>query len=254
MYIDTHAHIYAEEFDKDRMEILEKSFEAGVKKIYMPGIDHSTIDLMMETEEKSKGQCIPMMGLHPCYVKKDFEKELYLIEDWLSKRSFSAIGEIGIDLHWDTSFRAQQEEAFKIQITLAEKHKLPIIIHCRNSFRETMDILKSSITDKTNGIFHCFSGTKEDAEEVASIGFKVGIGGVVTFKNSGLDKLIPDIDLSQIVLETDSPYLAPAPDRGKRNDPSYIPIIAKKIAEIKNITLEEVGKTTTENALRIFKA
>jgi len=252
MYIDTHAHIYDEEYDADRASMLEKAYEAGVQRIYMPNIDHTSIDGMMETEQKYPAQCVAMMGLHPCYVKKDFEKELYIIEDWLNKRTFSAIGEIGIDLYHDTTFRAQQEEALKIQIALAEKHDTPIVIHCRNSFRETMDIIKSLKSEKLKGIFHCFSGTRKDAEEVVSIGFKIGIGGVVTFKNSGLDKVIPDLNINDIVLETDGPYLAPVPYRGKRNEPSYIPLIAKKIAELKNITIEEVEKTT-QNALRVFK-
>jgi TatD DNase family protein len=253
MYIDTHAHIYDSEFQSDRSSMLEKAYEIGVHKIYMPNVDHTSIDGMMELENKYPSQCISMMGLHPCYVKKDFEKELYLVEDWLNKRKFSAIGEIGIDLHWDTTFRAQQEEALKIQIALAEKHNLPIIIHCRNSYRETMDIIKSLKSEKLKGIFHCFSGTKEDAEEVTSIGFKIGIGGVVTFKNSGLDKILPDISLEHIVLETDSPYLAPVPHRGKRNEPAYIPIIAQRIAELKNLSMEEVAKVTTSNALQLFK-
>jgi TatD DNase family protein len=253
MYIDTHAHIYSEEFEKDRPEILEKAYEAGVHKIYMPNIAHTSIDGMLELEAKYPGRCIPMMGLHPCYVKKDFEKELYLVEDWLSKRSFSAVGEIGIDLYWDTTFRAYQEEAFKIQVALAVRHQLPIVIHCRNSYRETMDLLLSIRTEQLRGVFHCFSGTPEEAKEVASIGFYVGIGGVATFKNGGLDKVIPELDLSSIVLETDSPYLAPVPYRGKRNDPSYIPIIAQRIAEFKNIAVEEVAARTTQNALTLFQ-
>jgi TatD DNase family protein len=219
----------------------------------MPNVDHTSIDGMMELELQYPGQCISMMGLHPCYVKKDFEKELYLVEDWLSKRSFSAIGEIGIDLYWDTSFKAQQEEALKIQIALAEKYQLPIIIHCRNSFRETIEIIKSVKTDQLKGIFHCFSGNKEEAEEVISLGFKIGIGGVATFKNGGLDKVIPHINLEHLVLETDSPYLAPVPYRGKRNEPSYIPLIAEKIGELKNISAEEVGKITSDNALGLFR-
>jgi len=253
MYIDTHAHIYAEEFKEDRQAMLDKAWEVGVQKIYMPNVDHTSIDEMMELELKYPQQCIPMMGLHPCYVKKDFEKELYLVEDWLNKRSFSAVGEIGIDLYWDTSFKTQQEEALRIQLALAEKHRLPIVIHCRNSFRETMDVIKSVKSNTLTGIFHCFSGNLEEAEEVISIGFKLGIGGVVTFKNGGLDKIIPSVGLEHIVLETDSPYLAPMPYRGKRNEPSYIPIIARKVADLKNIPVEEVEKITTENALKLFR-
>ena len=253
MYIDTHAHIYEEEFNTDRAELLEKSVEIGIHKIYMPNIDNTSIDKMMEVENKYPTQCIAMMGLHPCHVKKDFEKELYIVEDWLSKRPFSAMGEIGIDLYHDTTFKVQQEEALKIQVAMAEKHRLPIIIHCRNSFRETMDLIKSIKSEKLKGIFHCFSGTKEDADEVISIGFKIGIGGVVTFKNSGLDKIIPELNLNDIVLETDSPYLAPVPHRGKRNEPTYIPIIAKKIAALKKVSVDEVGEITSKNALQLFK-
>lgn len=253
MFIDTHAHLYSEEFNNEREAILSKSFDLGVQKIYMPNIDHTSIDGMMELENKHPNQCISMMGLHPCYVKKDFEKELYIVEDWLNKREFCAVGEIGIDLYWDKTFLAQQEEALKIQIMFAQKFKLPIIIHCRNSFRETIELIKSVKNDTLEGIFHCFSGTKEEADEVISLGFKLGIGGVVTFKNGGLDKILPDINLEHIVLETDSPYLAPIPYRGKRNEPSYIPIIAQKIAEIKNCPIEEVQKTTTQNALALFK-
>lgn len=253
MFIDTHAHVYDEDFKADREDMLAKAYEAGVHQIYMPNVDHTSIDGMMELELRYPGQCIAMMGLHPCYVKKEFERELYIVEDWLNKRSFSAVGEIGIDLYWDKTFRVQQEEALKIQIALAEKHKLPIVIHCRNSFRETMDLIKSVKSDELKGIFHCFSGTLEEAQEVESIGFKIGIGGVVTFKNGGIDKIIPDIPLENIVLETDSPYLSPVPHRGKRNDPSYIPIIAQKIADLKKIPVEEVGKITSVNAKQLFQ-
>jgi TatD DNase family protein len=253
IYIDTHAHIYSEEFDKDRPDMLRHAFEKGVEKIYMPNVDRDSIDGMLELEEKYPGQCIAMMGLHPCNVKKDFEKELYIVEEWLKNRRFAAVGEMGMDLYWDTTFRTQQEEAFKIQVGLAQKHFLPIVVHCRNSMKETIALLNTIHNGKLTGIFHCFSGTIEDAKEIISMGFLLGIGGVATFKNGGLDKILPEIDLKHIVLETDSPYLAPVPYRGKRNEPSYIPIIAEKIAEIKNIPLEEVAKETTSNALRLFK-
>lgn len=253
MFIDTHAHVYDEDFKADREDMLASAYEAGVHRIYMPNVDHTSIDGMMELELRYPDQCIAMMGLHPCYVKKEFERELYLVEDWLNKRSFSAVGEIGIDLYWDKTFRAQQEEALKIQIALAEKHTLPIVIHCRNSFRETMDLIKSVKSDELKGIFHCFSGTLEEAKEVESIGFKIGIGGVVTFKNGGIDKIIPDVPLETIVLETDSPYLSPVPHRGKRNEPSYIPIIAQKIADLKKIPVEDVGRITSANARQLFK-
>ena len=252
-YIDTHAHIYSEEFKEDLHDVLRVTFEKGVEKIYMPNLDHSSIDGMLELEDKYPGKCIPMMGLHPCYVKKDFEKELYLVEDWLKKKKFAAVGEIGIDLYWDTTFRPQQEEAFKIQVELAKKHHLPIVIHCRNSMKETLDLLQPMVSNDLKGVFHCFIGTIEDARQIIEMGFYMGIGGVATFKNGGVDKVLPDIEIKHLVLETDSPYLAPTPHRGKRNDPGFIPLIAQKLAEIKKISLDEVAKETTFNALQLFK-
>jgi TatD DNase family protein len=253
MYIDSHSHIYAEEFDLDQQEVLRKCLDAGVNKIYMPNVDHTSIDRMLETEHKNPDHCIPMMGLHPCNVKRDFEKELYLVESWLRKRKFAAVGEIGTDLYHDKTFFPQQEEAFKIQVGFAKEYHLPIVIHCRNSMRETIDLLKKIRHDSLTGIFHCFSGTLEEANQVVEMGFYLGIGGVVTFKNGGLDKVLPDIDLKHIVLETDSPYLAPVPHRGKRNESTYIPIIAEKVGLLKKMTAEEVGEITSANALKLFK-
>lgn len=250
--IETHAHLYAEEFDKDRDTAVAMAGEKGVSKIYMPNVDSSSIDRMMEAELKYKNVCISTMGLHPCYVKKEFQRELYLVEDWLGKRKFAAIGEIGIDLYWDLTFRAQQEEAFCIQVELAKKYKLPIIIHCRNSFRETMDLLKPLLDGQLKGIFHCFGGTLEEANEVIEAGFLMGIGGVVTFKKAGLDQVIPSVSLDHLVLETDSPYLAPVPYRGKRNEPSYLSIIAQQIADYKQCSLQEVTEKTTANATSLF--
>lgn len=252
-YIDTHAHIYNDEFSKDRDDMLRVAFEKGLDRIYMPNVDHTSIDGMLELELKYPGQCLPMMGLHPCNVKKDFEKELYLVEDWLRKKKFSAVGEIGMDLYWDVTFRPQQEEAFKIQVDLAKKHKLPIVIHCRSSMKETLDLLEPLMEDGLKGIFHCFSGTLEDAKKINEFGFYLGIGGVVTFKNGGLDKILPEVDMKHIVLETDAPYLAPVPFRGKRNVPGLLPLIAQKIAEIKKLSEEEVANVTTANALTLFE-
>ncbi|CAN5614643.1 TatD family hydrolase [soil metagenome] len=251
-YIDTHAHIYAKEFESDINKVLEKSREVPISKIYMPNIDHTSIDRMMELEEKNRDLCLSMMGLHPCSVKKDFEKELYQVEEWLSKRKFAAIGETGIDLYWDKTFIRQQEEALKIQIDLAKKYKIPIVLHCRDSFEETIDIIEKHKDDDLKGIFHCFTGSLDEANRVINSGFYLGIGGVVTFKNGGLDKVLPDLDLSNIVLETDSPYLAPVPYRGKRNEPAYLESIAVKIAELKKIEIEEVMEATTFNAQKIF--
>lgn len=252
MFIDTHAHIYAEQFKKDQEEVLRKAFEQGVEKIYLPNIDHTSIDDMMEVEAKHPEKCFAMMGLHPCSVKQDFEKELYIVEDWLNKRSFTAIGEIGTDLYWDKTFFTQQAEAFKIQVEWAKKHKLPIIIHCRDSFQETIDLLSPLMDEHLTGIFHCFTGTNEDAQKAIELGFLLGIGGVSTFKNGGLDKVLPAVAIEHLVLETDCPYLAPVPHRGKRNESSYIPLIAKRLAEIKGLTVEEIEMETTKNAERLF--
>jgi TatD DNase family protein len=194
-----------------------------------------------------------MMGLHPCYVKKDFEKELYLVEDWLSRRKFAAVGEIGTDLFWDKTFWDHQQEAFKLQVGWAKKYQLPVVIHCRESIDQTIEILEPLLDGKLTGVFHCFSGNLEQAKKIISMGFLLGIGGVATFKNGGLDKVIPEIDLQHLVLETDSPYLAPTPHRGKRNTPEHIPLIAKKVSEYKNVSLEEVQDVTTKNALTLFQ-
>ncbi|MBX2962596.1 MAG: TatD family hydrolase [Cyclobacteriaceae bacterium] len=252
-YIDTHAHIYLEEFDADRNDVFSRAVEGSVKKILMPNIDHSSIDRMLEVELKSNGLCLSMMGLHPCSVNKDFEKELYRVEEWISKRKFIAIGETGTDLYWDKTYWEQQVDAFKIQLRWAKQYKVPIVIHSRDSLDQTIDLVEQLKDDNLNGVFHCFTGSELQAKRVADLGFYMGIGGVVTFKNGGLDKVLPLIDMDRIVLETDSPYLAPVPHRGKRNEPAYIPAIANKVAEIKQVSLEEVERVTTQNAIKLFQ-
>lgn len=251
-FIDTHAHIYHEDFTVDRVDMLHRCEEQGIRKIFMPNVDHASIDGMLELESRSDGRCIPMMGLHPCSVKKNFEKELYIVEEWLSKRKFSAVGEIGIDLYWDKTFFEQQKEAFGVQVNWAKKYSLPIVIHCRESIDETIELVERLQEGNLRGVFHCFSGSAEQASKITKLGFYLGIGGVVTFKNGGLDKVIPEIELEQMVLETDSPYLAPVPHRGKRNEPSYIPLVAKKIAELKDQSIDDVQEITTKNALNLF--
>jgi len=253
MYIDTHAHIYADAFEEDIGAMIERALECGVQEIFMPNIDHASIESMLELEEKYPGHCIPMMGLHPCHVNKDFEKELYIVEEWLEKRKFAAVGEIGMDLYWDKTFGEQQREAFKIQIGFAKKYQIPIVIHNREAFEETISIVEQEKDEKLEGIFHCFTGTVAEAKRIVDLGFFMGIGGVATFKNGGLDKVIPEIGLERLVLETDSPYLAPAPYRGKRNEPAYIPIIAEKIAGYLQISKEEVAAKTTKNANTVFR-
>lgn len=251
--IETHAHIYAEQFKNDIAEVLERSQETGIQKIVMPNIDHTSIDGMMELEEKNPNFCLSTMGLHPCSVDKGFEKELYIIEEWLNKRDFVAIGEMGTDLYWDKTFIDQQVEAFKIQVEWAKKFKRPIIIHCRESLDMTIDLVEALKTDELTGVFHCFNGTVEQAERIAGMDFYLGLGGVTTFKNSGMDQVVPKLDLDRIVLETDSPYLAPVPNRGKRNEPSYLELVARKIADYKEMSLDDLKSKTTENANKLFK-
>ena len=235
--IDTHAHIYSEKFEDDIDDVIRRAQDAGVEKIYLPNIDSKSIDGMLELESRYPDLCVPMMGLHPCHVKEDFEKELYIVEEWLSKRSFVAVGEIGTDLYWDkTNFEAQKQ-AFNIQCDLAVKYNIPVIIHCRESIGETIELVSQKSNSKLRGIFHCFTGTEKEASEITGLGFHIGIGGVATFKNGGLDDLIRSVDIEHMVLETDSPYLSPVPFRGKRNEPAYVLEVARKIAQLKLISL-----------------
>ena len=251
-WTDTHAHIYSDEFKADRADVLARCEQNGVSRIFMPNVDHSSIDAMLEVESRWKGTHA-MMGLHPVSVKKGFERELYLVEEWLEKRKFCAVGEIGTDLYWDKTFWDQQCEAFTIQVNWAKKLGIPVVIHCRESLDETLALVEKLQDGTLSGIFHCFGGSLEQAERISKLNFYVGIGGVATFKKSGLESVLPDISIDRIVLETDSPYLAPVPHRGKRNEPGHIPLIAQRVAELKNMPLEELQLKTTENALRIFK-
>lgn len=251
--IETHAHVYVEQFKDDLADTLERAQIAGVNRIYMPNIDHTSIDAMMELETAYPGYCIATMGLHPCSVGKDFEKELYQVEAWLNKREFVAIGEMGTDLYWDKTFVDQQVEAFKIQVDWAKDLEKPIIIHCRESLEMTIKLVEELKDDRLTGVFHCFGGTPEQAKRIKELGFFIGLGGVTTFKNSGMDKVIPDLDLGHIVLETDSPYLSPVPHRGKRNEPAYIALVAQRIADLRQMGLSELIEITTENANELFK-
>ena len=253
MFIDTHTHLYSEEFNADRIEKINEAISKSVTKFYMPNVDSSSIEGMLQLEVHFPEQCLPMMGLHPCSVKENYREELEIVKKWLDLRRFAAIGEIGIDLYWDKTFIKEQELAFREQIFWALEYNYTVVIHCRNAFDEIFSILKSF--DKLpKGIFHCFSGDFIQAEKILSLGnFKLGIGGVVTFKNSGLDKVVEQLKLTDLVLETDAPYLAPMPYRGKRNESAYIPLIAQKIAEIKNVSIEEVAEITSQNALEIFE-
>ncbi|MCU0468263.1 MAG: TatD family hydrolase [Arcicella sp.] len=249
--IETHAHIYDQAFVEDREAMLEKAFSVGVSEIWMPNCNSETIEGMMALANQYPNKCLPMMGLHPCYVKEDFEKELYLVEDWLSKYQFLAIGEIGMDLYWDKTFVEQQEKAFLYQCQLAKKYHLWIDIHSRNAFWETVALIEKNADPHLKGIFHCFTGTLEEVQKAIDLGFLLGVGGVATFKNGGLDKVLPHISLENIVLETDAPYLAPVPYRGKRNESAYLPIIAQKVADLMECSVEKVLDITSQNALKL---
>jgi TatD DNase family protein len=250
--IDTHAHIYSDKFAGDRDAMLERAFEQGLSRIYMPNIDHTSIDGMLELEEQYPGKCFAMMGLHPCSVDAKFEKELYIVEEWLGKRDFVGVGEMGIDLYWDKTYLEQQREAFRIQAGWAKQYKRPLIIHTRESMGETIALLEELADESLFGIVHCFTGNLDEAKQIIELGFHLGIGGVATFKKGGLDKVIPHIDLKHLVLETDSPYLAPTPHRGKRNEPAYVNLVAQKVAGYKALTVEEVETQTDQNALALF--
>lgn len=252
MFVDTHTHLYSKEFDKDRDILIQKAQANGIQKFYLPNIDSESIDDMLNLESRYPNICFSMMGLHPCSVNATINDELSTVKNWLKKRPFVAIGEIGIDLYWDKTFFEEQQMAFETQINWALEYNYPIIIHCREAFDPIYQILKKFKT-LPKGIFHCFSGTLEQAQQILDLGdFKLGIGGVVTFKNSGLDKVIENIDLKHLVLETDAPYLAPIPFRGKRNEPLYLLEIAKKIAQIKGQTINEVSQITCKNAQSVF--
>ena len=250
---DTNTHLYSEAFDDDRHEVIKRAVDAGVERFFIPAIDSSYTEAMLKLETDFPEQVHLMTGLHPTSVKENYTEELEHVEGLLRKRSFCAIGEIGIDLYWDTSTLDIQKKAFKHQIRLAKKHQLPIVIHCREAFDEIFEVLETERDDDLFGIFHCFTGTLEQAKIAIGFNMKLGIGGVVTFKNGKIDQYLNSIDLKHIVLETDSPYLAPKPFRGKRNESAYLVKILEKLAEIYEIPQEEIAKITTENSRELFK-
>ncbi|MFC2097927.1 TatD family hydrolase [Bacteroidota bacterium] len=253
LLVDTHSHIYLDNFKDDRIETIHKAFENGVKYIILPNIDSSSIKSLLELRNLFPENCFPLMGLHPTSVKKGFEKELELIESWLEKEKFYGIGETGIDLYWDKTYLNEQIIAFEKQIELAIQYDLPIVIHSRESFNEIFNILEKKNTKELRGVFHSFSGNLFQAEKAISFGLKLGIGGIVTFKNSGLDKIVENIAPEHIVLETDSPFLAPVPHRGKRNEPSYLVHIGMKLAAIYKMDFDSIIKITTNNSIKLFK-
>jgi len=250
--IDTHCHIYLEEFDHDRAKVVSEGLQEGVNRIFMPAIDSVTHENMLKIEGEYPARCFAMMGLHPCSVKANWQAELEIVEKYLEKRRFYALGEIGLDFYWDLTYKDEQFDVFRRQIDLALYYTIPIVIHSRNSIEECIKVIAEYKNKNLQGIFHCFSGNLDQAKKILDLGFYLGIGGVVTFKNSGLDAVMANINLDQVVLETDAPWLAPVPFRGKRNECSYIKYIVQKLAEIKKISEDEVAVVTTANAEKLF--
>ena len=253
MMTDTHTHLYSDAFFDDRADMMQRAFDAGVTRFFIPAIDSGFTESMYDLEKEYPENVFLMMGLHPTSVKENYEEELVHVEEQFEKRNFFAVGEIGIDLYWDTSTLESQKKAFKRQIQLAKKYKLPIVIHCRDAFDEIFEVLETEKSEDLFGIFHCFTGDFQQAQRAISFNMKLGIGGVVTFKNGKIDTFLNQIPLKHIVLETDSPYLAPVPYRGKRNESSYLALICKKLSELYNISEAEVARITTENSKAVFK-
>ncbi len=250
--IDTHTHLYSSQFQDDRKEMMQRAIEAGVTHFCVPAIDSTYTQKMYDLEAQYPENIFLMMGLHPTYVKENYLEELAHVEAQFEQRKFYAVGEIGIDLYWDKTFLPQQQYAFQYQIQLAKKHQLPINIHCRDAFEETFEVLESEKASNLFGIFHCFTGDYQQAKRAIDLNMKLGIGGVATFKNGKIDQYLPEIDLQHIVLETDAPYLAPVPYRGKRNESSYIKLVAEKLAELYQLSVEEIAGITTQNAKDVF--
>ncbi|MEO6188024.1 MAG: TatD family hydrolase [Ginsengibacter sp.] len=252
-FIDTHTHLYLEDFSADIEEVMQRAKDEGVEKFYLPAIDSRVTKNMLDLETRFPGKCFPMVGLHPCSVKENYKEELNKIDTMLRERSFAAIGESGLDFYWDKTFTKEQYESLHIQAGWALQYNLPLVLHTRNAMQETIDVIKTYAGKGLQGIFHCFSGTSEHAKEIIGQNFLLGIGGVVTYKNSGLAEIVKDVDLKHIVLETDAPYLTPVPFRGKRNESSYLKYVAQKLAIVKNMSVEEVAIQTTINAELMFR-
>jgi TatD DNase family protein len=252
MLIDTHAHIYSEDFLHDVDEVLQRAYDNDVKKIVLPNIDSGSVKRLLDLADAYPHLCFPLMGLHPTSVAADYREELEAVEYWLEKRKFYGIGEIGIDLHWERTFLNEQQDAFRYQVKLAKSYQLPIIIHVRESFDEVFSIVKGEQDGNLKGIFHCFTGTREEAKKIIDQGFLLGIGGVVTFKNSDLASVIQNVSLQNIVIETDAPYLTPVPKRGKRNESAYLVYVAQTLAKVFDTSVNEVAEITSENARSLF--
>ena len=252
MFVDSHSHIYSADFSLDRDEVITRALEAGVERIVLPNIDSSSLKPLLDLADTLPGVFYPLLGLHPTSVKEDFRQELQILEYWLGKRKFYGIGEIGIDLYWEKSFLAEQIEAFTTQIGWAKSRNFPIVIHVRDSFEEVMEQLRKVYTPDLHGVFHSFTGNLEQAEQIIELGFKIGINGIITFKNSDLGETIQKIDPNHLLIETDSPWLAPVPHRGKRNEPSYLVTVAEKIAQLHQTSIQNIAAITSRNAKELF--
>jgi len=253
LLVDTHTHIYQPPFSQDLDLVIQRARAEGVEKCYLPGIDSTVIDDLLRVEALYPGTCFAMMGLHPCSVNTDYEQELGQVGEWLARRPFAAVGEIGLDFYWDKTFERQQYEAFRAQIELALRYDLPIVIHTRNAMAQTIAVVREYVPRGVRGIFHCFGDSYDFAREIMDMGFYLGIGGVLTYKKSGLAEVLPRIGLSAVVLETDAPYLTPVPFRGKRNEPSYLKYVVSRLAEVMGVSADEAGEVTTANAERVFR-
>jgi TatD DNase family protein len=250
--IDTHCHLYSKEFDRDREEMIQRAEKEGIERFYLPMVDSGSRASLLELEARHPDKCIGMTGLHPCSVKENYTTELRIVEEDLSRRPWAAVGEIGLDFYWDRTFECQQYEAFHLQIDWALHYRLPIVIHSRDSMKESIGVVREHQKGGLRGIFHCFGSTIGDARAIVELGFYLGIGGVLTYKNSGLPDVLREIPLEHVVLETDAPYLAPVPFRGKRNESAYLKYVVEKLAEVKGVSIEDVAAVTTENARKLF--
>ena len=250
--IDTHGHLFARQFDADRAAAADRARAAGVAQVLLPNIDSTSVDALLACETTYPDLCRAMIGLHPCSVKEDFERELAVVENWLGRRAWVALGETGIDLYWDKTTLGWQQEALRVQLQWAKQYRIPIVLHTRDAFAETAALVEEAQDGTLTGVFHCFSGTLAEARRAIALGFQLGLGGTATFKNGGLDQVLPALGLDHVLLETDCPYLAPAPHRGKRNEPAYLPLIAARVGELTGKTTEEVAAITTANARKLF--
>jgi len=251
-FIDTHTHLYLEEFDTDRQEVVKRALASGVEKLLLPNVDESTIEQMLQLCEQFPENCFPMIGLHPCSVDSNYKKNLKLMEVWLQKRKFVGIGEVGLDFYWSQEFISEQYYAFKHQCLMAAQNNLPLVIHTRNAIDEAIIAIEELNNSDLRGVFHCFGGTLDQAKRIINLGFYLGIGGVLTYKNSKLDEVLSQVELKHILIETDSPYLTPVPHRGKRNESSYLSLVAQKLSDVKGIDILQVAQITSSNAISLF--